>query len=579
MVMEFVEGTTLEDRLNAGPIPVAEALNYIQQVLAALAYAHKHGVIHRDIKPSNMMLTPDNEIKLMDFGIAKSKTDRKLTQTGTTMGSLFYMSPEQVNGQDLDNRADLYSVGVSLYELVTGSPPFEGESDFAIMIAQLQKTPVAPKEKVPTLPLALNDAIMKSLEKDPAQRFQSAEAFGAALGKIAAALTPASVERADAAVVEKDPARRIQATEAFDAPPGDLKATIAPASVEPADAAEVEEDPAQRFQSTEASGVPQGNLKATTVSPVSVQPADAAKDERVPSVPPGTGVPDSAMAETPPIKSTTLYKVLIPLTVVVVLVAAWMFIHRSAQQKPKGHEGGETHPKPALLSLPSGDMVYVDGGEALLGPNRKPAMVASFYIDKTEVSNRAYLDFCRATGHAPPKGIEKSPGENPVVNVTNADASSFCGWAEKRLPTAEEWEKAARGATGQSYPWGNDLDFDRANVPRDAAAARTAKLAPVTAYESGKSPCGALNMMGNAWEWVDAVAPAPSGEEFRMYQRIFRALVPPLSATEPFYYARGGSFQFVVATPADLISDPGSPLPARALKPDVGFRCARGAKD
>jgi formylglycine-generating enzyme required for sulfatase activity len=224
-------------------------------------------------------------------------------------------------------------------------------------------------------------------------------------------------------------------------------------------------------------------------------------------------------------------------------------------------------------------MVYVAGGEALLGAGLKRVLVKSFYIDKTEVTNRAFLDFCRATGHTPSESAQLSPGDYPVVNVTNEDARSFCGWAGKRLPTADEWEKAARGPHGQLYPWGSDFNYSLANLPRDASMAKTAKLAPATAYDSGKSPYGALNMLGNAWEWVDASAPAPPADEFRVYQRIFRDLVPPLSETEPFYYARGGSFDFFDKNPAELLSDPGSPLPARARKPNVGFRCAMDAKN
>jgi serine/threonine-protein kinase len=186
MIMEYVEGTTLEDRLKQGRIPIAEAIGYIIQVLLALGYAHQRGVIHRDIKPANMMLTAQNQIKLMDFGIAKSKSDRKLTQTGTTMGSLFYMSGEQVQGEDLDGRSDLYSVGVSLYEMVTGARPFQGKSDFDIMIAQLQQAPMPPIELMPEIPKALNDIIIVALAKDRAQRFQTADAFIAALETITA---------------------------------------------------------------------------------------------------------------------------------------------------------------------------------------------------------------------------------------------------------------------------------------------------------------------------------------------------------------------------------------------------------
>ena len=201
MLMEFVDGVTLEQRLKQGPLPVEEAVNYICQVLSALEYAHSRGVIHRDIKPANMMLTPAGVVKLMDFGIAKASTDHKLTMTGTTMGSLYYMSPEQIQGAaGLDARADLYSVGVSMYELVTGKRPFDGDSQFAIMSAHLEKTPIPPIQLDPRLPQALNDAIVMSVAKAPDARFQTAKAFRNALSNSSAPATLAAPAPVAAAV-------------------------------------------------------------------------------------------------------------------------------------------------------------------------------------------------------------------------------------------------------------------------------------------------------------------------------------------------------------------------------------------
>ena len=189
MVMEFVEGRTIEERLKEGPIPPGEAVGYICAALSGLGFAHERGVVHRDIKPANMMVTPDGQLKLMDFGIAKAVANQGITMAGTTLGSLFYMSPEQVKGSgDLDGRSDLYSVGVSLYEMVTGTRPFQGGSDYSVMVAHLEQVPVPPIERDPTLLPALNEIILTAIQKDKGNRFQSAQAFRAALESIAPSL-------------------------------------------------------------------------------------------------------------------------------------------------------------------------------------------------------------------------------------------------------------------------------------------------------------------------------------------------------------------------------------------------------
>ena len=178
LLMEYLEGTTLETLLRRGPISLRDCVGYSVQTLAALSYAHSRGVVHRDIKPANLMLTSRGAVKLMDFGIAKASVQQGLTQTGLTVGSLPYMSPEQIQGEtQLDARSDIYSFGIALYELATGQRPFRAESQYTLMSAHLKEAPEPPAAVNPSLPPALSEIILTAIAKDPADRFQSAEAL------------------------------------------------------------------------------------------------------------------------------------------------------------------------------------------------------------------------------------------------------------------------------------------------------------------------------------------------------------------------------------------------------------------
>jgi len=187
IVMELIEGETLAHDLRqlGRPMQASEAIEIFRQALEGLGYAHAQGVIHRDIKPSNIMLTREGVAKLTDFGIARALGTAKLTRTGTALGTPAYMSPEQIQGTKLDHRTDIYSLGITLYEMLTGRVPFErpqdADNDFAVLEAHIHQAPVPPSRRVPEIPPFLEAAALKALAKRPEDRFQSCQEFQAAL--------------------------------------------------------------------------------------------------------------------------------------------------------------------------------------------------------------------------------------------------------------------------------------------------------------------------------------------------------------------------------------------------------------
>lgn len=183
IVMELVEGALLKDVIDAGPVPEADAVRYVDGILEALEYSHRAGVVHRDIKPGNVMITDAGQIKVMDFGIARAVSDSSSTVADTTaiLGTAAYFSPEQAKGEAVDGRADLYSTGVVLFELLTGRAPFRGESPVAVAYQHVSETPDAPSELNPEVSRALDAVVLRALAKDPFQRYQTAEQFRSAL--------------------------------------------------------------------------------------------------------------------------------------------------------------------------------------------------------------------------------------------------------------------------------------------------------------------------------------------------------------------------------------------------------------
>lgn len=192
MVMEFVEGVSLREKLRSSGVTLGQALEYATQVLGALECAHGRGVIHRDIKPSNVMIAAHGTVKLLDFGLAAhlatggDEVELTLTQPGTMLGTPHYISPEQARGERVDARSDIYSTGAMLYEMAAGRPPFQSQGGaFAVIAAHLHQAPQSPAEVNTRVSDALAGVILKALAKSPADRFQTASEFLVALKSVA----------------------------------------------------------------------------------------------------------------------------------------------------------------------------------------------------------------------------------------------------------------------------------------------------------------------------------------------------------------------------------------------------------
>jgi hypothetical protein len=236
---------------------------------------------------------------------------------------------------------------------------------------------------------------------------------------------------------------------------------------------------------------------------------------------------------------------------VVVLLAAGLYF----VMKPKK--------LPQTIVAKSGEMVLIPAGDFQFGKNKSTATTGAYYIDKTEVANQTYQAFAKATGHALPPDFPADKPDFPVVNVTIDDAEAFAKWAGERLPSAREWEKAARGADGRAYPWGEAADATRANVSSPS-------VRPVQDFVNGASPYQALQMIGNAFELIGDTT-TPSDHQIAE----FKFLQPPPTMQDVWHEARGGSFKTPLVP--DLIWDHAA-IPEQFRSPDIGFRCAKDPK-
>jgi eukaryotic-like serine/threonine-protein kinase len=506
MVMEFLRGEDLRHAIKNGNTgDIRNRLRLALQVARALEYIHSQKIVHRDIKPENVHVTTAGVVKLMDFGIAKTE-GLAMTRAGYVLGTPYYMAPEQVTGQNVTEQVDVYAFGVMLFELMTGVKPISGDTVERIFYSILNEPLNLDPLYKAGAPQPLCDLVAKCTAKNPSDRPQGFAPVCAELERLIAA---ADVHAAPTVAVAPPPPSAAAATQPVRTP-SPLATGPAPAVAAPAPAAAAVKPPRPGWIIPAVLGavivIGAGIYFATRPSPAASTAAT-----------PGSGAPTSAAPASAALAKT--------------------------------------------ISTSTGDMVLVPEGDFEFGEKKANVHLAGFYIDRSEVSNAAYAAFCSATGRPLPKNFPQDKPNFPVVNVTIYDAHQFASWAGKRLPTAKEWEKAARGEDGRAFPWGNEKDNARANVGGQAVEL-------VDSHPDGASPYGVLNMVGNVWEYVEqlAVPSAQAMENMRIH------LNPPPRADEPWYQIRGQSYAEPLAP--SVIWD-STTVPARWSSSIIGFRCAK----
>jgi serine/threonine-protein kinase len=491
-VMEHVNGASFSRLLRHRELAFNTKAQILLHIASALDYAHRRGIVHRDVKPDNVLIDRAGRAKLADFGIAQLTRSHlpssSITVASSFMGTADYMAPEQrMDAKTVDHRADIYAFGVTMYEVFTGKLPL---GNFPL-----------PSQLNPELSKRMDGIILRALQQDPSDRYQSIAELAADIRREISVSGLSRLKARVALILQNEGWRRLFSLRTIGTV--SLLAVLLYGAV--------------------------WFFSATGKPSPDVQPAEPPKKEGVEPFVPVDSESDAA------------------------------------QKIPKN-----------MILIPAGRFIMGTDSEFDNERPMREVYLDAFYIDKYEVTNAEYKKFVDATGHRVPSSnaLEAGPfnwhrgtyppgkEDHPVVLVNWNDARAYARWAGKRLPTAAEWEKAARGTDGRVWPWGNRWEIDRCNIGESFLNSTQ----PVYAFENGKSPYGCFNMAGNVMEWV-------ADWYSETYYRSSPNRNPPGPVDGTARVVRGGAWDSNISLYARTAYR--NFMPPNERNVSVGFRCAK----
>jgi eukaryotic-like serine/threonine-protein kinase len=561
IVMELFVGKSLRDLLEEqGSFPLERTITIARQVCLALDAAHRSGVVHRDIKPDNIVLDQNVQgdlVKVLDFGIAKLQDGadgdlaKKLTRQGVIVGSPHYLSPEQCQNIDLDARSDIYSLGIVLYEMLTGDVPFKAATPLGVAMMHATEKPAPPRQHREDIPESIEQVILRALEKNPDNRQQSAIELAQELEQAChdAEIFVQPLPSATAAYLlpSNHPSSEMRIARAT----GRLSAEHL--------------DP-QQLQLLRKNTVTHENSIADQTNPSTPKLTPLEGSLSQPSISPNN--------TTVAVNKYLIWGMGLAAGLVLAFLGVFYLVLDPGTPEKSIVNNNLPAPPPGMVYIPAGTFKMgsdtpvksetTQSEEAkkqrFLGPVHE-VKVGAFYLDKTEVSNQDYLRFLRATKQPPPVSwpdgqIPSGAELQPVTGITWTEANAYAQWAGKRLPTETEWEYAARGADGRIYPWGNDWKDGLAASEENGKVLRN-----VGSFTSNASPFGALDLAGNVWEWT--------ADGFYLYPGSDQVVPENLKGLKTI---RGGSFntkkEFLTTYFRNWV-------PPTFQNDALGFRCAK----